>query len=474
MKIRLFPRSLYGRLLLILMVGLMVPQLLSALVHLYDRDTVLHQTMGLESAERISSIVSLMEATAADKREEIINALSGYPLEIALNETKNRENHANSPRSDGEHESTMQLFQSYLQRKLPIGHEAHVEVVESERMSDWMGSMEPPPQMQAMHQQMSQRMGHQLRVKSFHVQVRLTDGAWLDFHYFLSRKIFAWPLRMVVALGLLMVAVLFLTWIAVRWVTRPLSTLSKAAEAFGRDIQHAPLAVEGPTEVRQAAEAFNTMQQRLSRYIGDRARILAAVSHDLKTPITRLRLRTELMEEQPLKEEIQADLTHMEEMVHSTLDFMKGTESKEPRQKMDLQALLESMQEDLFPLGIQFELQGEIKQPVTVQPHAIKRCLSNLLENGARYGTGAVVVTLSAQDHSVIISIHNQGEPIPEAELEKIFEPFYRVEYSRNRESGGTGLGLSIARNIVQAHGGELHLENAPQGGITATLVLPC
>ncbi len=473
MKFSLFPQSLYGRLLLILLIGLMVPQLLSALVHLYDRDTVLHQAMGLESAERISSIVSLMEATPAEKRNEIIQAMSGYPLEIVLSDSRDADSHSHSIGSADEHEQMVRLFQNYLQQKLPIGHEAHVEMVESERLSQWMDVMNPPPQMQAMHQQMSQRMGHQLRVKSFHVQVRLQDGAWLDFHYFLPKKIFAWPLRMVVALALLMVAVLFLTWIAVRWVTRPLSTLSEAAEAFGRDIRHAPLSVEGPTEVRQAAEAFNTMQQRLSRYIGDRARILAAVSHDLKTPITRLRLRTELMEDRQLQDEIQTDLNHMEEMVRSTLDFMKGTESKEQRQKMDLQALLESMQEDLYPLGIRFNLQGEIDSPVDLQPHAIKRCLTNLLENASRYGSGKIVVTLESMDNSAKITIHNEGDPIPEEALEKIFEPFYRLEQSRSRESGGTGLGLSIARNIVQAHGGELLVLNAAQGGVTTIVKLP-
>ena len=463
MKVRLFPSSLYGRLLLILLVGLMVPQLLSALVHLYDRDTVLHQAMGLESAERISSIVSLIEATAVNKRQEVVKALSGYPLEIELSGTREETGHSVSVGQDGDHEQMVELFQGYLQQKLPIGHEAYVEVVESARMPQWVEAVNSPLQMQAMHQQ----------IKSFHVQVRLKDGAWLDFHYFLPKKIFAWPVRMVVALTLLMVAVLFLTWIAVRWVTRPLSTLANAAESLGRDIRHPPLAVEGPTEVRQAAEAFNTMQQRLSRYIGDRARILAAVSHDLKTPVTRLRLRTELMEDEKLRSEIETDLNHMEEMVRATLDFMKGTESQEKRQKMDLQALLESMQEDLYPLGIKFDLQGVIDTPVSVQPHTIKRCLTNLLENAFRYGNGKIEVRLEIRSESVSVVIHNGGSAIPEPELTKIFDPFYRIEPSRNRDSGGAGLGLSIARNIAHAHGGELRIENAPQGGVSAILDFP-
>ncbi|MBT4132200.1 MAG: HAMP domain-containing protein [Candidatus Marinimicrobia bacterium] len=469
---KLMPHSLYGRLLAILLVGLMVPQLLSALVHLYDRDTLLHQTMGADSAEKISSIVELLDGVDPAMRSSMVEAISGYPLEVVLNDAKESTKHPVMER-DAENEQLVLLFQEYLQRRLPGGYEAHVEVVESQRSSEWMQRMQLLPGMQRMHEQMQQRMGPPLRVKSFHVQVRLKGGVWVDFHYFLPKKIFAWPTRMVIALSLLMVAVLLLTWVAVRWVTRPLSTLSAAAEALGKDIRHPPLSLEGPTEVRRAAEAFNTMQQRLSRYIGDRARILSAVSHDLKTPITRLRLRTELLEDQQLRSELESDLNHMEEMVHATLDFMRGTEKPELRQKIDLEALLESLQEDLYPLGIQFQLHGTLSTPVDAQLLSLKRCLTNLLENAARYGEGNIAVTLDKDEQSIRITIHNEGEPIAEEELKKVFDPFYRVEHSRNRESGGTGLGLSIARNIVHAHGGELLLENAPQGGVSAIVELP-
>jgi signal transduction histidine kinase len=163
----------------------------------------------------------------------------------------------------------------------------------------------------------------------------------------------------------------------------------------------------------------------------------------------------------------------MEEMVHATLDFMRGTEKPELRQKIDLEALLESLQEDLYPLGIQFQLHGTLSTPVDAQLLSLKRCLTNLLENAARYGEGNIAVTLDKDEQSIRITIHNEGEPIAEEELKKVFDPFYRVEHSRNRESGGTGLGLSIARNIVHAHGGELLLENAPQGGVSAIVELP-
>ncbi len=470
---RLIPESLYGRLLAILLIGLMVPQLLSALVHLYDRDTVLHQTMGAESAERIGSIVELLDPMSGAERERMVAALNGFPLEVVL--TPNYQKLPDQQESGDE--QFYLLFREYLQQSLPPGHEAHVEVIEGIIPLEYDDSGE-------LHQGMLMMRSHQMRmrkmlgverqkIKSFHVQVRLSDGMWVDFHYYLPKKIFAWPTRMVVALSLLLFSVLILTWIAVRWVTRPLSLLSDAAEALGKDIRQPPLKIQGPKEVRQAAKAFNTMQQRLSRYIGDRARILSAVSHDLKTPITRLRLRTEMLEDDRIRDDIETDLDHMEEMVVSTLDFMRGTENPEPMQQIDMQALLESLQEDLEPLGIRFDIEGQVAEPIRGRLVQLKRCLTNLLENGTHHGGGRVWVRLEEFDDRLLIVVNSDEAGIPEEELDKVFEPFYRVEKSRSRESGGTGLGLSIARNIARAHGGELILKNRPEGGVAAELELP-
>jgi signal transduction histidine kinase len=457
---QILPESLYGRLLAILLIGLMVPQLLSALVHLYDRDTLIHQTMGAESAQRIGSIVELLDPMDSVERDKMVTALNGFPLELELNSQYRKEKEPqyrdSSETKKYEGEKVYLLFKEYLQQNLPSGYEVHIEVVEA-MLSVEHNSMSSPQQM----------------VKSFHVQVRLNDGVWVNFHYHIPKKIFAWPLRMLVALLLLMVSVLILTWIAVRWVTRPISLLSDAAESLGRDIDHPPLAIEGPKEVKKAVVAFNTMQQRLNRYIGDRSRILSAVSHDLKTPITHLRLRSDLIEDESLRSSIEADLDYMEEMVLSTLDFMRGIENSEPMQQIDLDALLESLQDDLAPLQIKFDIEGQSTQPVIGRISQLKRCLTNLLENGVLHGSGRVWVTIEESKSNLLLSINSEGEKIPAEELERLFEPFYRIEKSRSRLSGGTGLGLSIARDIARAHGGELILYNNPEGGVTAKLELP-
>ena len=465
---KIIPQSLYGRLLAVLLVGLMVPQLLSALIHLYDKDSTLYQTIGADSANKISSIVTLLDSVDIKSRESIVEAINGYPVEVSLSKSKQKFGHLTNMENDND-EQLLLLFQEYLQQSLPVGYEAYVEVVEAKIPSEFV-NQNHVDNIEQLKGSFAQSF---LLVKSFHVQIRLKDGWWLDFHYFLPKKIFEWPIRLVIALLVLAITVSLLTWKTVRWIVEPLSTLSNAAEELGKDIKRPPLSVKGPTEVRQAAKAFNTMQARLVRFISDRARILSAVSHDLKTPITRLRLRAELLDDKKLESEIKGDLDYMEQMVSATLDFMRGTEKQELRQKVDLEALIESLQEDLEALGMPFKIRSKVRILAYIQLIAIRRCLTNLLENAHRYGDGEVVVTIQDNNDTVRITIHNNGDSIPEIELDKIFEPFYRLEKSRNRETGGTGLGLSIARNIAIAHGGDLKIENANIGGVSAHLDLP-
>jgi signal transduction histidine kinase len=214
------------------------------------------------------------------------------------------------------------------------------------------------------------------------------------------------------------------------------------------------------------------MQSRLIAYLDDRTRVLAAMSHDLKTPITRLRLRAELLEDRQLREKYTADLEEMESMVGATLDFLRGLENGEPVKPVDVMALLESLQADMAEMGGQATIRGRALAPYPGRPQALKRCLANLLDNAVKYGKSASVV-VADDDSRLDVRIRDQGPGLPPEELEKAFQPFYRVEGSRSRETGGTGLGLTIARSVAEAHGGSLTLRNRPEGGLEACLVLP-
>lgn len=307
---------------------------------------------------------------------------------------------------------------------------------------------------------------------SFLAQVRLRDGAWITFDSRQPPEASSWPYRMLLSVLVLLAAVILLSLLAVRWITRPLKTLADAAEELGKDINRPPLPETGPVEVARAARALNTMQARLSRYLRDRTRIFAAMSHDLKTPITRLRLRAELLDDPQIRQKFSKDLEEMEAMVGATLDFMRGMENEERSQRVDVAALLESLQADAREIGGRVDIEGAALAPYAGRPQALKRCLGNLIDNAVKYGKSARVV-VDDNAARLRISIRDEGPGIPEAELERVFEPFHRLESSRSRDSGGTGLGLSIARNIAELHGGTLVLKNIPAGGLEAILTLP-
>jgi signal transduction histidine kinase len=303
-------------------------------------------------------------------------------------------------------------------------------------------------------------------------EVQLRDGRWARFDTEQPKAAPALPWRLALTLLVLALAVLVLSFVAVRWVTRPLHMLASAATALGKDINRPPLPEQGPLEIRQAASAFNTMQARLSRFIEDRTRILAAMSHDLKTPITRMRLRAELLDDDDARQRFERDLKDMEAMVSHTLEFMRGLGGNEQRQPVDVTALLQSLQADNEVMGRQVRIEGHANEPLVAVPSLLKRCLANLVDNAVAYGERATVRVEDTPD-ALTLRVLDEGPGIAPAELEKVFEPFYRLEGSRSRETGGTGLGLTIARNIAQMHGGDLTLLNRPQRGLEAVLTLP-
>ena len=307
---------------------------------------------------------------------------------------------------------------------------------------------------------------------SFGVQIRLHNGHWVTFGTHIPRTQASMPLRWVASLVVLAVAVLLLSFWAVRWITRPLHVLASAADALGQDIHHPPLPEVGSNEVRQAAHAFNTMQARLLHLIQDRTRMLVAISHDLKTPITRLRLRADLLDDEELRQRFEQDLKEMESMVNQTLDFMRGVDQTQPRQAIHLMALLQSLQADYTDMGHAVRIAGEVAQPFMGMLLPLKRCLTNLLDNAIAYGQQADI-TVQDSATEVILRIRDHGEGIAQSEQARVFEPFYRLEPSRNRATGGTGVGLAIVRSIVEMHGGTVTLHNHPEGGLEVTLYLP-
>jgi signal transduction histidine kinase len=472
---RLAPRSLFGRLILILLSGLIFAQLVTAYINLTERDQLLYRAGGMQLVQQISDIVKLLDSLPPAERRRVVAVFNAPPLAVSLDRARI------APR-DGSAEGDFPHSMFTAMLRYELGKDAQLNVVRLEGAPE---SFRPRPgdgtqgmPMMGMMQGQGPRWGRgpdrnfSAAGTFFTVQVALHDGTWATFDSYLSPQARAVPLRLALTLLILLGTVIALSLIAVRWVTGPLSELATAAEKLGEDINRPPLPETGPSEAQRAARAFNTMQRRLSRFIADRTRIFTAMSHDLKTPITRLRLRAEMLDDEALRAKFAKDLEEMESMVTQTLDFMRDASTQEPVQRVDVMALLESMQADYQDTGSKVEIAGSVAQPYRGRPLALRRCLGNLIDNAIRYGARATVKVEDAADR-LSIRVLDEGPGIPEDQLEQAFEPFFRTEASRSRDTGGTGLGLGIARNIARAHGGDLALRNRAEGGLEAMLTLP-
>ncbi|HTQ73023.1 MAG TPA: ATP-binding protein [Burkholderiales bacterium] len=459
---KLLPKSVFGRLVLVLLAGLLAAQVATVTINLSERDQLLYRTGGLRLAQQIADIVQLLDSLPAADRLRVAALFDSPPLKVSLDRPPIVEKE-----EPGDADFPASMFKAMLRRSL--GEDAGVKVVRSAGAPDF--SRRGPPGMPGGHR-MWGREGPPPPGPYFTVQIPLSDATLVTFESGVVPQAAAVPQRVALTLLVLVATVIAISLIAVRWVTEPLSRLAAAAERLGGNIHEPPMPEDGPVEVQRAAKAFNAMQQRLSRFIADRVRILAAMSHDLKTPITRMRLRTEMLEDGAARAKFERDLAEMESMVTQTLEFMRDSSAEEPVQPVDLMALLETLSSDYRDAGKPVELSGRVAEPYAGRPLALRRCLTNLVENAVRYGEAAAIAVEDGAGE-VVVRIRDRGPGIPEGQLERVFEPFYRGEASRSRETGGTGLGLGIARNIARAHGGDIVLRNHPGGGLEAVLTLP-
>lgn len=431
---KLLPKTLFGRLLLLMASGLVLAQLFGAVMHLAERQRILGTTVGQEFAQRVAAVHRAIGSQTGDARAELAEHLSTPRQHLSVV--------AEAPASAG----TGTRGSEFLLRLAEVlGPETTIRPV---RLS-------------------------QVGTLAFDLYLTLPSGSWLRIEGSAPKEIFDWPWHLFANLALMLTVVLALIWVVARMTVRSLSRLATAARGLGEDLRQPPLPEDGPSEVCEAAHAFNVMQQRIRQDIEGRERFLAAVSHDLRTPVTRLRLRSELLADEGLRERTLRDLDEMEQMLSGALDYLHGKAADEPVCQIDMVALMESLVDDQVELGREVSLKTASEAiRLSGRPQALRRAIGNLIENALKYGQRARL-KLRAEGNGVAIVVEDDGPGLPEDELGKVFEPFYRVEVSRNRETGGVGLGLAIVRQIAQNHGGSIGLKNLPSGGLQARLWLP-
>jgi signal transduction histidine kinase len=309
-------------------------------------------------------------------------------------------------------------------------------------------------------------------IEPFEVAVREPDGRWLVVG---PQPVFGlndWQQRLVLWFLLSAAAMTPLVYVFARRLSAPIKVFADAAERLGRDPTAPPLELKGPFEIGVAARAFNEMQERLRRYVEDRTAMVGAIAHDLRTPLTRLRFRIENLPDDQ-KAKIEADLDQMEAMIAATLAFVRDASQAGERTPLELSSLLESLCDEMAETGANTELEAPSEKVVLEgDPMALRRLFSNLLENAVKFGGGARARIAKADGHAVV-EIDDDGPGIPPRDAERVFEPFYRREPSRSRQTGGIGLGLAVVRSIARGHGGDVNLVNRQGGGLTARVLLP-
>lgn len=448
------PQSITGRTVLVLVVGLTLSHLASMAVHYTEGADAYAILEARRIAERMATITRLVEEAAPGDRARILEAVTDPALRVAWS----RDGAIGASAGAGGF-----LTEHMLRAHLGPRSGGRVHIAYGEAATPGSAMMDEHMQGMSMGTAMP---GH------MRASIELADSSWLNFLAPVEAPTQLLSLRVVLSLSVMVIAVIALSVWAVRRMTAPLATFARAAERLGVDVTAPRLPETGPREVRQAARAFNEMQRRIRRFVEDRTQLVAAIAHDLRTPITRLRLHAEFVEDDEQRHKMLADLDEMEKMIASTLGFARDEAGSEPRATVDLLTLLHSVSDDLADAGHEVDFQAEGRLPYECRRVALRRAFTNLIENAVKYGKRARV-SLDAQADAIRIRIDDDGPGIPEGFLEDAFKPFRRLEGSRSRDTGGTGLGLTVARTIVRAHGGDIVLSNRAQGGLRVDVTLP-
>lgn len=452
---RLIPDTVVSRTLLVLVIGLTVSHMLSVALYFTDRTTALMFTGGEHTGERIATIARLVGNASEAERQRLVELADDSRLHV----TWSRESAIEDGRDD-----------SWQAGVLRDALAAHLDGRDSQVFRLRHAEQGPAPIWRAhlREDHLDEEIGETLAVS-----LRLADGSWLNFAAPVESPEPFWSLRFALSMAVMLLAVVVLSALVVHHLIKPLGTFARAAQRLGTDVNAPSLPENGPVEVRQAVRAFNEMQDRIRRFVEDRTRMLAAIAHDLGTPITRLRLRAEFVEDEEQRQKMLADLDDMERMVVSALSFARDEAACEPRAMVDLNSLIRRVCDDMTDAGHTVTLDTEEEPiPFACRPAALRRALTNLIDNAVNYGNRAWVSLKSDQD-GALVRVEDDGPGIHEELRDEAFKPFRRLEASRSRETGGTGLGLTVARTIVRAHGGEITLANRTEGGLRAEVRLP-
>ncbi len=453
----LWPRTLSGQLILVMLLAVAFSQVVTLVIYRLERARVVRNIIVEETLGRAVSAYRLAEATSPSRRAETLKAietpLTRYWISDELVSSpvewqqQARARLLEPTSASGKYSSSSSLFPNEPGlgrvsqepwKVLPVGTWLLQQPIRLLDLASWNG---------------------------FGFSMQLDENSWLNMVYAKPNSLMQTTLTPGYYTALVITVLIFASaaLFVARRISQPLRDLTKSAERLGRGEELEVLREEGPDDIRSTVGAFNRMQIRLRRFLEDRTRMLAAIGHDLRTPITSLRLRTEFIADAETREKFTSTLDEMQAMAEAALSLAQSESISEATRVVDLNALIESLCDDVADLGWSVKFQPDGRLPYPCRPAALRRALRNVLENAVRYGERARV-ELKSSGEGVEILVEDDGPGIPEADRERVFDPFVRLESSRNRDTGGVGLGLSIARSISRNHGGDIILSQGSSG----------
>ena len=464
---RFVPDTVAGWIVVVLVSGLAVAQVATLAINAGERSQTSSVLAHFHLAERMADLVRLVVVTPPAQRGAMLASVRGGTLRVSWDD-------APAPTGTDIDDRGARLFSQVMQAALwdVPWRTLRVSFAPAPGAGSVIPGGRPSDRSTSLGRRLDSILTEHTHVPLLRVALQLDDGSWLNFEAPFVENPQTLSGSSLALLALAALAIIGASIWAVRRLTDPLVTLARAAERLGDDVNAPPLQERGARELRQAARAFNAMQSRLQRQVHDRVQMTAAISHDLRTPITRLRLRAELMDDDEQRQKMLADLAHMDALIGSTLAFAGEDSRREATVDVDLVSLIEDLCDDRP--GVSFAFAGDEgpRVPYPCQPTAMRRCVGNLIDNALKYGCVARV-TIESTAAAVLIRVDDDGPGIPDPDQERVFEPYERLDPSRNAETGGAGLGLSIARMIARAHGGDVRLRNLPAGGLEAVVILP-
>ena len=463
---RCSPGSLKGQLIWLTLIALLLSQAASFIFILGDQKSRTKREWLHNIFMRIATVKDVIDTTPAEYHAKIVKSVNSWALRFTI------DSRPSSPPMSEEIDGGLrrEIENAFGDRSVQVGLAIFTSLSEESQFELLFGDLWRD--LKRTHFPKSSLIPKPPARPSYaHVSVPLQSGEWLNI--VIMPRGLAPPARPLLVQFATMAAISALGIIFVLGrVTRPLKQLSRAASALGRGERSAKLEEKGPREIVETIRAFNEMQERLTTFVHDRAKMLAALGHDLRTPITTLRLRAEFIEDDDVRQQILQTLDEMQEMAEATLSFAREEAAQEERRLVDIGALTSSVCADLADAGLAVTCAEAGSFTVRCRPVGIKRALRNIVENAVAYGQRARV-SVAYRDGAAAVTIDDDGPGIPASEIEKVFKPFVRLENSRNKDTGGVGLGLAIASSIIRSHGGDIVLRNRPGGGLRAVVSLP-